>query len=83
MSELWLPAGIAVASLAMTYLCCIRPMRRRQCGPAAANPESELDRALRQARADLHRVLEESRQDAMTQTQQRHSFEDRAAAAEG
>lgn len=42
MSELWLPAGIVVASLAMTYFCCMRPMRKGHCGPAATHPESEL-----------------------------------------
>jgi len=30
-SELWFPAAIAVAALGLTYLFCLRPMRRGQC----------------------------------------------------
>lgn len=69
MSEWLLPAGVAIASLALTYLFCLRPMRRghRSAGasPACVNHSqagsaqaevAELDWALSQARADLARL---------------------------
>lgn len=47
----YLPVGVAVASIALTYLFCLRPMRRAGCGyqrPAAdgsAAQACELERA--------------------------------------
>ncbi len=62
MSELWFPAALAVAALGLTYLFCLRPMRRGHgpsCGStrAAAPSRTEgLDRALAQAHAELMRL---------------------------
>ena len=51
MSELWLPAAIA-AALALTYLFCVRPMRRAHGGNASnGHAPAHLDQALTQARA--------------------------------
>ena len=66
MTDLWLPAGTALAAVALTYLFCVRPMRRtksahtrtgRPSGPA------ELDKALGQARAELARLRAETDND--------------------
>ena len=53
MSQLWLPATTALTATALTYLFCIRPMRRGHCtnpGRAARVEATELDR-------DLDRML--------------------------
>jgi hypothetical protein len=60
-SELWFPGALAVAVLALTYLFCLRPMRRGHgpaCGPRAAAPNRTegLDGALAQAHAELTRL---------------------------
>ena len=57
MSELWLPAGVAVAAIALTYLFCIRPMRRGHCGMMPSSGENELDKELSEARTTLSRML--------------------------
>lgn len=45
--EWLLPSGVAVASLALTYFMCLRPMRRGYCRvtPAASGDDSKADRA--------------------------------------
>ncbi len=56
MSDLWLPIAVVVAAFALSYLFCVRPMRRGQCmttRPGAASQTGELDRALTEARAEL------------------------------
>lgn len=61
MSDLLL-AGIIAASLAMTYFCCIRPMRKGHCANQGSqnSADNELDLALRQARADLEKIRSEA-----------------------
>lgn len=65
MNNLLLPAGIIGASLAMTYFCCIRPMRKGRCAmqgsqnAADTSADTVLDLALRQARADLEKIRSE------------------------
>ena len=57
MSELWLPAAIAAAALVLTYLFCVRPMRRAHGGNASnGHAPAHLDQALIQARAELTRL---------------------------
>lgn len=68
MTDLLLPAGIIAASLAMTYFCCVRPMRRGHCAGQGLqhSADNELDRALRQARADLEKIRAEVPNDVPT-----------------
>ncbi len=40
MTSALVPAVVLVAAVALTYLCCVRPMRRGQCRPPAA-PDRE------------------------------------------
>ncbi len=69
MSGLWFPAAIAVAALGLTYLFCLRPMRRGQCMTALpqrreqplTSRSPELDQALVQAGHELARLREEAR----------------------
>lgn len=58
MTEYLLPGGVLVASLAMTYYFCLRPMRRGHCGPGEKQhaTHDELELALQQARLDLARL---------------------------
>lgn len=57
MPELFLPVAVLVGALAMTYICCLRPMRRGQaCHLSTLPAEAELDRALSQARQELERL---------------------------
>lgn len=58
MTEFLVPGGVLVASLAMTYYFCLRPMRRGHCGPDARQntTNGELEMALQQARLDLARL---------------------------
>jgi len=66
-SEWLLPAGVAIAALALTYLFCLRPMRRGYCsagtnrvaGGAEAGHTEDSDRALRHARTELARLRAE------------------------
>lgn len=57
MSGIWFPAAIAASAVTLTYLFCIRPMRRSRCMmPAARKPvrgPDALDRALDDARTEL------------------------------
>lgn len=56
MSDLWLPVAVVVAAFALSYLFCMRPMRRGRCmtaRPGSTSQPSELDRALTEARAEL------------------------------
>jgi hypothetical protein len=60
MSELWLPASVAAAALAFTYLFCVRPMRRGHCATGSSAPQDRaLDSELAQARVELARALVE------------------------
>lgn len=62
MSELFLPASIAIAAVALTYVFCVRPMRRGHCGMgSSAAQHRDLDSELTQARAELNRALAEQR----------------------
>lgn len=56
MSDLWLPMAVVVAAFALSYLFCMRPMRRGQCVTTRNQPAHEpgdLDRAVSDARAEL------------------------------
>ena len=44
---------VAVAAIALTYLFCIRPMRRGSCHPAAVRADSQLAAELELARTEL------------------------------
>jgi len=62
-SELWLPAVIATAAMALTYLFCLRPMRRAHGGNASnGHTQAHLDQALTQARAELTRLRQDRAQ---------------------
>jgi hypothetical protein len=62
-SELWLPAVIAAAALVLTYLFCVRPMRRAHGGNASnGHAPAHLDQALIQARAELTRLRQDRAQ---------------------
>ena len=57
MTGIWFPAAIAVAAVILTYLCCVRPMRRNRGAMSTADRPARgtdaLDRALNDARAEL------------------------------
>lgn len=56
MSDLWLPIAVVVAAFSLSYLFCVRPMRRGYCLTAQTQPThepGELDRAVSDARAEL------------------------------
>lgn len=57
MSGVWLPAATAIAAIAATYFCCLRPMRRGHCAVTGSGKQQRaagtLDRALADARAEL------------------------------
>jgi len=56
-SELWLPAVIAAAALVLTYVFCVRPMRRAHGGNASnGHAPAHLDQTLTQAGAELTRL---------------------------
>jgi len=58
-SEWWLPAGILLAAVGLTYFFCVRPMLRGNCATSASGRSStaeELDRALDEARTELTRL---------------------------
>ncbi len=60
MSELWLPASVAAAAVTLTYVFCVRPMRRGHCGMgSSARQRRDLDRELAQVRAELDRAWAE------------------------
>lgn len=71
MTDWLLPVGVATAALVLTYLFCLRPMRRGQCSAGAVQARAgarrgcgereaeDLDRALERARADLARLRAE------------------------
>jgi len=60
MSELWLPASVAAAAVTLTYVFCVRPMRRGHCGMGtSARQRRDLDRELAQVRAELDWALAE------------------------
>lgn len=69
MSEWWLPGGVAVAALVLTYLFCVRPMRRGRCAMPAAgsNSAADLDRDLAEARTELTRLRGYAHSDAQAQ----------------
>lgn len=59
MSQWWLPAGTAIAAIVLTYLFCVRPMRREHRATTTTRPapgNQDLDRALDSARAHLDRI---------------------------
>lgn len=66
MSQWLLPVAVSLAALTLTYLFCLRPMRRGHClhgapttasRPSAAQAEADdLDQALIRARAELARL---------------------------
>jgi hypothetical protein len=59
MSGWLLPALFLAAALAATYLCCLRPMRSGACDrdrTGASAARKELERQLRQARAERDRL---------------------------
>ena len=69
MSELWLPIAVVVAAFALSYLFCMRPMRRGHCmtaQPTRASQPSELDRAITEARAELAQLERGSRSPSIT-----------------
>ncbi len=56
----WLtPALVLAAALAVTYLCCLRPVRSGVCNGTLAGTSrvvKQLDRQLRQAHAERNRL---------------------------
>lgn len=39
----WLPIVVLVAAIGLTYLFCIRPMRRSRCGRVAGTAGNQTD----------------------------------------
>lgn len=64
-----LPIAVLIAAIALTYLFCIRPMRRGTCG-MAAQPDDAQQRRDEEIRA-LHQEIKELRR--TSSTQHRHS----------
>lgn len=65
MTEWWLPAGAAVAAVALTYFFCLRPMRRGHCAgnqPSQSSKAQELDQALDRAHHELARLRADAHQ---------------------
>ena len=61
MSDLWLPVAVVAVAFALSYLFCVRPMRRGHCmtaRPGRATQANELDRAITEARAELDQLRE-------------------------
>ncbi len=67
MTEWLLPVGVAATALVLTYLMCLRPMRRGHCPAAGVHAHAathrhsrggndELDGALERARAEVARL---------------------------
>ncbi|MET7714479.1 hypothetical protein [Streptomyces sp. NPDC005407] len=58
MTGIWLPLAATALAAALTYLCCIRPIRRRDgCSPATPERTKEsVDEEIRRTREEL-RVL--------------------------
>jgi hypothetical protein len=56
MTGIWLPLAATALAAALTYLCCIRPMRRHDgCSPAAPErTEKSVDEEIRRTRQELH-----------------------------
>ncbi len=61
---------VAVAALAMTYLFCIRPMRRGSCHSAASRLDPQLAAELELARTELEllRLQQTTADDGTPQT---------------
>lgn len=59
MSGWLLPVAVLVTSVALTYLFCLRPMRRGRCGSAPSRQTADadqLDADLARARIQLDRL---------------------------
>jgi type VI protein secretion system component VasK len=63
----WLAAGVLVASVGLTYLCCIRPMRRAHGDPTRAAVGPGADQALD---ADRQHELDRLRRDIASARQE-------------
>jgi hypothetical protein len=61
----YLPVFVAVAAIALTYLFCIRPMRRgNACFHGPANTHNEQSQELERARTELELLRLRERQRA-------------------
>jgi hypothetical protein len=65
MDELWLHAAFAVTAVLLTYLFCVRPMRRGHgCGqgsaPADTGRDDAVDREIARLRAEVARLRQGS-----------------------
>lgn len=56
MTSLWLPLAATVLAAALTYVCCIRPMRKQ--GGCCPHPPP---RSARSVEEEIHRTREELR----------------------
>lgn len=61
--ETFLPVGVTVVALVLTYFTCIRPMRRGHCMVAPPGRESVEDPALSQEIAQLRGEIAALRSD--------------------
>ena len=71
MSEWLLPLAVLVASIALTYFFCLRPMRRGHRSSIRHQQPTELeqlDAAVAQARSELSRLRAETRNNAEPRT---------------
>lgn len=63
----WLAAGLLVASIGLTYFCCVRPMRRGGCAVSSGAEHRSADHAVdagRRTEIDrLRRDIEQARQE--------------------
>ena len=62
MMESFLPAGVAAASIAVTYFVCIRPMRKGHCTVMPRHDGGQLDSQSREEIARLRAEIGELRQ---------------------
>lgn len=53
----WLAAALAAAAVTLTYVCCIRPMRRGSCRMGAK--PAGVERELAELRAQLRSLREQ------------------------
>lgn len=73
MMSTWLAAGVALAAIAATYFCCVRPAMRGQCAASRADTGSasaELDRQLGELREEVRVLHAQDLLDANSNTDQ-------------
>ncbi len=62
MTGLWLPPAVTVLALALTYVCCIRPMLKQggRCVPTSKRSAESVHEEIRRTREELGDLLEQA-----------------------